>query len=160
MPEPSPGASQNASCQSQPLPTLPLMPHINIASSPHKGSLPVLPPYPSPPTSLDSPPLTSVLTADAVLHKYAAKHRSIFDDKEPLPPYISQLANDTYSILPHAVDHPRSKSEHYSDVSTLLLPSLQLSPYMVRLYPTFLIVARRGVGNRRVIDSLSRPFSI
>lgn len=37
--------------------------HIDIASPPHKGSLPVLPPYPSPPTSLDSPPLTAALTA-------------------------------------------------------------------------------------------------
>ena len=37
--------------------------HIDIASPPHKGSLTVLPPYPSPPTSLDSPPLTAALTA-------------------------------------------------------------------------------------------------
>jgi solute carrier family 35 protein E1 len=37
--------------------------HIDIASPPHKGSLNVLPPYPSPPTSLDSPPLTAALTA-------------------------------------------------------------------------------------------------
>jgi len=37
--------------------------HIDIGSPPHKGSLPVLPPYPSPPTSLDSPPLTAALTA-------------------------------------------------------------------------------------------------
>jgi solute carrier family 35 protein E1 len=38
--------------------------HINIAAPPpHKGTLPVLPPYPSPPTSLDSPPLTAALTA-------------------------------------------------------------------------------------------------
>jgi solute carrier family 35 protein E1 len=35
--------------------------HINITSPP-KGSLPVLLPYPSPPTSLDSPPLTAALT--------------------------------------------------------------------------------------------------
>jgi solute carrier family 35 protein E1 len=37
--------------------------HIDIASPPYKGSLPVLLPYPSPPTSLDSPPLTAALTA-------------------------------------------------------------------------------------------------
>lgn len=37
--------------------------HIDIASPPHKGSLPVLLPYPSPPTSLDEPPLTAALTA-------------------------------------------------------------------------------------------------
>lgn len=37
--------------------------HIDIASPQHKSSLPVLPPYPSPPTSLDSPPLTAALTA-------------------------------------------------------------------------------------------------
>jgi len=37
--------------------------YIDIANPPHKGSLPVLPPYPSPPTSLDSPPLTAALTA-------------------------------------------------------------------------------------------------
>ncbi|KAF8473623.1 triose-phosphate transporter family-domain-containing protein [Russula ochroleuca] len=41
--------------------------HIDIAAPPpHKGSLPVLPPYPSPPTSLDSPPLTAALTAVSV----------------------------------------------------------------------------------------------
>lgn len=41
--------------------------HIDIATPPppppHKGSLSVSPPYPSPPTSLDSPPLTAALTA-------------------------------------------------------------------------------------------------
>jgi solute carrier family 35 protein E1 len=37
--------------------------HIDITSPPHKGGLSVLPPYPSPPTSLDSPPLTAALTA-------------------------------------------------------------------------------------------------
>jgi solute carrier family 35, member E1 len=37
--------------------------HIDLTSPPNKGSLPVLPPYPSPPTSLDSPPLTATLTA-------------------------------------------------------------------------------------------------
>jgi solute carrier family 35, member E1 len=36
--------------------------HIDIAPS-HRGSLPVLPPYPSPPRSLDSPPLTAALAA-------------------------------------------------------------------------------------------------
>lgn len=36
--------------------------HIDIVSPP-KGSLPVLLPYPSPPISLDSPPLTAALTA-------------------------------------------------------------------------------------------------
>jgi solute carrier family 35 protein E1 len=41
--------------------------HIDIAAPPpHKGSLPVLPPYPSPPTSLDSPPLTAALNAVSV----------------------------------------------------------------------------------------------
>ena len=34
--------------------------------------------------------------ADSVLHKYAAEHRNISDDKEPLPPHIFQLANDAY----------------------------------------------------------------
>ncbi|KAH9984858.1 glycosyltransferase family 2 protein [Russula vinacea] len=34
--------------------------------------------------------------ADSVLHKYAAEHRSISDQKEPLPPHIFQLANDAY----------------------------------------------------------------
>jgi chitin synthase len=34
--------------------------------------------------------------ADSVLHKYAAEHRSISNDKEPLPPHIFQLANDAY----------------------------------------------------------------
>ena len=37
--------------------------HIDIASPLYKGNLPVLLPYPSPPTSLDSPPLTASLTA-------------------------------------------------------------------------------------------------
>ena len=41
--------------------------HIDIAAPPpHKGRLPVLPPYPSPPTSLDSPPLTAALNAVSV----------------------------------------------------------------------------------------------
>jgi solute carrier family 35 protein E1 len=41
--------------------------HIDIAAPPpHKGSLSVLPPYPSPPTSLDSPPLTAALNAVSV----------------------------------------------------------------------------------------------
>jgi len=33
--------------------------------------------------------------ADSVLHKYAAEHRSISDEKD-LPPHIFQLANDAY----------------------------------------------------------------
>ncbi len=37
-------------------------PHIDTGSPLQKGSLPVLPPYPSPPTSLDSPRLTAMLT--------------------------------------------------------------------------------------------------
>ena len=41
--------------------------HIDIAAPPpHKGNLSVLPPYPSPPTSLDSPPLTAALNAVSV----------------------------------------------------------------------------------------------
>ncbi|KAI0306106.1 triose-phosphate transporter family-domain-containing protein [Multifurca ochricompacta] len=36
--------------------------HIDITAPPHKGSMPLSPPYPSPPASLDSPPLTAALT--------------------------------------------------------------------------------------------------
>jgi solute carrier family 35 protein E1 len=50
--------------------TSPLRSKLNVplyiditAPPPHKGSLSVLQPYPSPPTSLDSPPLTAALTA-------------------------------------------------------------------------------------------------
>jgi chitin synthase len=34
--------------------------------------------------------------ADSVLHKYAAEHRNISQNKVPLPPHIFQLANNAY----------------------------------------------------------------
>jgi len=33
--------------------------------------------------------------ANSALHKYTAEHHSTSNDKEPLPPHIFQLANDT-----------------------------------------------------------------
>jgi solute carrier family 35, member E1 len=38
--------------------------HIDIVAPPHKGNLSLSPPYPSPPASLDEPPLTASLTAE------------------------------------------------------------------------------------------------
>ncbi len=48
--------------------------YVDIRSPPHKGSLAVLPPYPSPPTSSDSPRLTAAQTQFLRAHSITVSH--------------------------------------------------------------------------------------